>query len=254
MKFMIHTATMVSALALGIVGAQAADLTYEPAPVVEAPAAFNWTGFYIGVHGGAAVGDFKYPVSASLYDGEESYANIGGELKQDASGGFGGVQVGYNWQFNPNWVLGVEADIAASSYQGKVSGNINAPGGSLNFEAGSEVEWFGTVRGRIGYAMDNVLLYGTGGLAYGDVKSSVSGNISGLGGINESTSDTEYGWTIGGGLEYGITKNITFKTEYLYVDLGSKTLLDLNDGEGQFVKVDADTKFHTLKAGLNYKF
>lgn len=248
MKFMIHTATMVSALALGIVGAQAADLTYEPAPVVEAPAAFNWTGFYIGVHGGAAVGDFKYPVSASLGD-----TNIGGELKQDASGGFGGVQVGYNWQFNPNWVLGVEADIAASSYQGKISGNVGNNFGNINFEAGTEVEWFGTVRGRIGYAMDNVLLYGTGGLAYGDVKSSISGSLGGPG-INESTSDTEYGWTIGGGLEYGITKNITFKTEYLYVDLGSKTLLDINSGEGQFVKIDADTKFHTLKAGLNYKF
>jgi len=246
MKFMLHTATMVSVLALGVVAAQAADLTYEPAPVVEAPAAFNWTGFYIGVHGGAAVGDFKYPLSISEIDGP---GNFGAELKQDASGGFGGAQIGYNWQFNPNWVVGAEADIAASSYQGKISFN----GGGANVEAGSEVEWFGTVRGRIGYAMDNVLLYGTGGLAYGDVKSSITGSLGGPG-IDLSSSDTEYGWTIGGGLEYGITKNITFKTEYLYVDLGSRTIIDTPINETANFKLDADTKFHTLKAGLNYKF
>jgi outer membrane immunogenic protein len=249
MKYVLRGATAVSILALGMVGAQAADLTYEPAPVVEAPAAFNWTGFYIGVHGGAAVGDFKYPVSLTSGD-----FGLGGDFEQDASGGFGGAQIGYNWQFNQNWVVGVEADLAASSYQGKISGNLGNGGGSVNFEAGSEVEWFGTVRGRLGYALDNVLLYGTGGFAYGDVKSSVTGSISGLGGIDESVSDTEYGWTIGAGLEYGITKNITFKTEYLYVDLGSKTLLDISPADDVRLAVDADTKFHTLKAGLNYKF
>ncbi|WP_336799442.1 outer membrane protein [Kaistia sp. MMO-174] len=245
MKFVVRSITMVSVLALGVVAAHAADLTEEPVPV--APAVFNWNGFYVGVHAGAAVGDFKYPFDAYL-GGDFT---INGELKQSASGAFGGAQIGYNWQFNPNWVLGVEADIAASSYEGKVSADVNAGNFSANLSAGTEVEWFGTVRGRIGYAMDNVLLYGTGGFAYGDVKSSISGNI--IGNIDESTSDTEYGWTIGAGLEYGITQNITFKTEYLYVDLGSQTLLDLNDGDF-YAHIDSETKFHTLKAGLNYKF
>jgi len=242
MKFVVRSITMASVLALGVVAAQAADLTYEPAPVA-APTVFNWNGFYVGVHGGAAVGDFKYPFSANITEG----FNINGEAKQDASGGFGGAQIGYNWQFNPNWVLGVEADIAASSYEGQVSVNVNG----YNVEAGTKVDWFGTVRGRIGYAIDNVLLYGTGGFAYGDVKSSISGNI--IGNFDASKSDTEYGWTIGAGLEYGITQNITFKTEYLYVDLGSQTLFDYNNGE-QSAHIDSDTKFHTLKAGLNYKF
>jgi len=244
MKFAIRSLTVASILAMGGVAAHAADLTYEPAPVAAAPEVFNWTGFYVGVHGGVAAGDFKYPLSINSGDFSTS-----GELKQDASGGFGGAQVGYNWQFNPNWVVGVEADIAAASYEGKISGDI----AGASFSAGSEVEWFGTVRGRIGYALDNLLLYGTGGFAYGDVKSEISANLGG-GGFNASKSDTQYGWTAGAGFEYGITKNITLKTEYLYVDLGSQTLLDLPINDTANLKMDADTHFHTLKAGLNYKF
>jgi outer membrane immunogenic protein len=245
MKFAIRSLTVASILAMGGVAAHAADLTYEPAPVAAAPEVFNWTGFYVGVHGGVAAGDFKYPLSIN----SEEFGTSG-ELKQDASGGFGGAQIGYNWQFNPNWVVGVEADIAAASYEGKISGNI----AGASFSAGSEVEWFGTVRGRIGYALDNLLLYGTGGFAYGDVKSEISANIPNTPGFNASTSDTQYGWTAGAGFEYGITKNITLKTEYLYVDLGSQTLLDLPVSETANLKMDADTHFHTLKAGLNYKF
>jgi outer membrane immunogenic protein len=248
MTFVLRSMSMASVLALGVGAAQAADLTYAPAPVMDAPAAFNWTGFYVGVHGGVAAGDFKYPVGLGLPDGNDGQFTVNGELSQDASGGFGGAQIGYNWQFNPNWVIGIEADIAASSYQGKVSGSIDGFG---NVEAGSEVDWFGTVRARLGYAHDNLLLYGTGGLAYGKVKSSISGDI--LGSFEESTSETATGWTIGAGFEYGITQNITLKTEYLYVDLGSQTLLDVRDGEN-FINIQSDTRFHTLKAGLNYKF
>jgi outer membrane immunogenic protein len=254
MKFVLRSATMVSVLALGVVGAQAADLTYEPAPV-EAPAVFNWTGFYIGVHGGVAAGDFKYPGDVTVTDGNQVLSILNGELEQDGSGGFGGAQIGYNWQFNPNWVVGVEADIAGSSYEGKLNGNLGglALPGPVNFEAGSEVEWFGTVRARLGYAYDNLLLYGTGGLAYGSVKSSLSASFDGTSIVNESASNTQTGWTIGAGFEYGITKNITLKTEYLYVDLGSDTLIDENFGPFH-AGLDVETKFHTLKAGLNYKF
>ena len=248
MKFFVRSITAASVLALGIGAAQAADLTYEPAPVA-APEVFNWTGFYIGVHGGVAAGDFKYPFSANFFD----EFGFNGELEQDASGGFGGAQIGYNWQFNTNWVIGVEADIAASSYQGKVSGNVNSGGDFINAEAGSEVEWFGTVRARLGYAIDNLLLYGTGGLAYGDVKSSIDVSSSEFSPFSASVSDTSTGWTIGAGFEYGITKNITLKTEYLYVDLGSQDLFNYND-DGINVNVESETKFHTLKAGLNYKF
>lgn len=252
MKFVLRSATMASVLAMGVVAAQAADLSYEPAPVA-APEVFNWTGFYVGVHGGIAAGDFKYPGSITAEG--ESFSLLNGELEQDASGGFGGAQIGYNWQFNPNWVVGVEADIAASSYEGKLSGNLHSDIGpsDLNFDAGSSVDWFGTVRARLGYAHDNLLLYGTGGLAYGKVESTIAASFNGNSVINESVSNTQYGWTIGAGFEYGITKNITLKTEYLYVDLGSEQIISENF-QGLQAGLDVDTNFHTLKAGLNYKF
>ncbi|BCP53083.1 membrane protein [Kaistia sp. 32K] len=243
MKFMLRSATMASVLALGVVGAHAADLTYEPAPVV-APVAFNWTGFYIGVHGGIGGGGFDTTFTDP--------GNFSVGWSDNAFGAFGGAQVGYNYQFSPNWVVGVEADIAAAGISAEHTADFNY-GVSTNQEA--KVDWFGTLRGRIGYAWDNLLIYGTGGAAYGDVESSSSytDNVLGFTDSN-SFSDTRWGWTAGAGVEYGITKNITLKTEYLYVDLGSIHTNSLNGFQGIVGDNDADIKFHTVKLGLNYKF
>jgi outer membrane immunogenic protein len=243
MKFVLRTATMASVLALGVAGAQAADLTYEPAPVVEAPAAFNWTGFYIGVHGGVGGGDIDTSFSI---DGDP-YSNY----SDNAFGAFGGAQIGYNWQFSPNWVAGVEADIAYSGIEADNTWGL-ASGESWNLK--TSIDWFGTLRGRVGYAWDNLLVYGTGGAAYGDVEVATNYSEPGLS-EGSSFSDTRWGWTVGAGVEYGITQNITLKTEYLYVDLGSINQGDvynaLEDETGHF---DTDVAFHTVKFGLNYKF
>jgi outer membrane immunogenic protein len=236
---MLRGMTTASVLALCVVGAQAADLLV--APVVEAPAAFNWTGFYIGVHGGIGGGDF-----------DTSFVNDAGDYAIDwsnnAFGGFGGVQVGYNYQFAPNWVAGVEADLAASG----ISASHDERQGSFNYGLETKIDWFGTLRGRIGYAWDNVLVYGTGGAAYGDIKAKAYKSDEPDNGFE--VSDTQWGWTAGAGVEYGITPNVTLKAEYLYVDLGSidfdgyNVLPELNG------HTSADAAFHTLKAGLNYKF
>lgn len=237
MKFMLRSATMVSVLALGVVGAHAADLTYEPVPV--APAPFNWTGFYIGVHGG---------VGGANVDSNFSNPDFSANWSDTAFGAFGGAQIGYNYQFAPNWVVGAETDIAASGI--KASFDYNEPGFDQSIEA--KVDWFGTIRGRLGYAWDELLLYGTGGAAYGNLKAKA--HFSDAPDLDFDVSDTQWGWTIGAGVEYAITPNITLKTEYLYVDLGS---VDLN---GYNVVVDAvgdtsvDAAFHTVKFGLNYKF
>jgi outer membrane immunogenic protein len=249
MKFLIRSATMASVLALGAFGANAADLTVEPAPIAPVAEAFNWTGFYVGVHGGIGAGDFDHHLSISEVGGP-GYEDIG-TVTTDAGGGFGGAQVGYNYEFSNHVVLGAEADIAAAAIDGKVSfdGSDFIP---VNIEAGTSVDWFGTVRARLGYAFDNVLVYGTGGFAYGDVKTTLNGNLDGQG-FDYSYSDTQTGWTVGAGVEYGITKNITLKAEYLYVDLGSSTITEQVSEDTNF-NVDVDTAFHTLKAGLNYKF
>jgi outer membrane immunogenic protein len=150
----ISALASASLLALGVVGAQAADLTYEPAPapVVEAaPAAFNWTGFYLGVHAGAAITDFDY-----------SSPFVAGTASDDNTGFLGGVQAGYNWQFD-NIVIGAQTDFAYTS--AKIS-----DGGFEN-----KLEWLGSTTARVGYAFDNLLVYGKGGVAYGSSK-----NITGL--------------------------------------------------------------------------
>jgi outer membrane immunogenic protein len=256
-------ATVFLGALLPVSGAYAADLSYpvKAPPVVVIPV-FSWTGFYLGANVGYGGDKFNYPFDASREIEDREVFALDGEFKLSSSGFFGGGQIGYNYQFDNSWVIGVEADFQWSGIEGELSGdaslNINENFvGSADFSAGSEVEWFGTIRGRLGYAWDKVFLYGTGGAAYGKVKSHYSINIDPAQGEgfdrSESVSDTQWGWTVGAGLEYAITNNWTFKTEYLYVDLGSQDLVDFSQ-DGFNANLDVETKFHTIKAGLNYKF
>jgi outer membrane immunogenic protein len=243
-KLLISTAI----LALGAGEALAADL-YTPPPVeavVYEEPAFNWTGFYAGVHGGLAGGDFDYGLSAD--DSIFGPFDIGASL--DSSGFFAGGQVGFNWQAG-QWVFGAEADIAWADIEGDLEIDIDDLGSA---EAGSAVNWFGTGRLRLGFLpTQRLLVYGTGGVAYGDVESYLDvQDDNGNDVFNISTSDTQIGWTIGGGFEYAVTNNITLKTEYLYVDLGDQTLFQDDVGFADNLNIDADTKFHTIKAGLNF--
>jgi outer membrane immunogenic protein len=251
MQRLLRSATVLSAV-LGATAVQAADLTYEPAPVIEAPAAFNWTGFYIGVHGGIGGGDSDAQIR--IYEDQliasRAVSPFGVDFSDNAFGFFGGAQAGYNYQFATNWVAGVEADFAASGIKADHT-QAFPDGSSVNRKA--EIDWFGTIRGRLGYAWDNVLFYGTGGAAYGKINVSGYGFEPSDGDGGYSQSQIKWGWTVGAGVEYGITPNVTLKTEYLYVDLGTATFDDVrfSDYEAQG---KVDTAFHTLKFGLNYKF
>ncbi|MFD2030395.1 outer membrane protein [Ancylobacter dichloromethanicus] len=155
-----------------------------------------------------------------------------------------------------NVVLGIEADFNFGALEDKLSYTA-ADGGDPTFQdfgsITSKIEAFGTVRGRVGYAMDRFLPYFTGGLAWANVKvdenwtSYVDGAyIPGLSGT-ASRSETLWGWTIGGGVEYAVTDNWTVKAEYLYADLG-----DINWDGAANTKIDMTMQ--TLKAGVNYKF
>jgi outer membrane immunogenic protein len=212
----ISALASASLLALGVT-AQAADLTYEPAPVVEAaPAAFNWTGFYLGVHAGAAIVDAD--------------VNFGGTTFSDDSTGFiGGVQAGYNWQID-NIVIGAQTDFAYTS--AKLSDDL------INAEA--KLEWLGSTTARLGYAFDNLLVYGKGGVAYGQSK------LEAFDVVNFDDSKWHVGWTAGVGAEYAFTQNITGLLEYNYVDLGSEDYFDN--------AVSTDLTSHVVKVGVNYKF
>ena len=187
--------------------AVAADLPRAPAPYYSrpAPAVYNWGGFYAGANVGYEWGDTtNNPTSPS--------------------GVFGGFQGGYNWQ-NGQFVFGLETDIQASG-----ADDTFAPWKFSN-------PWFGTFRGRAGWAFSNVLVYGTLGLAYGDLK----GQAAGL-----TETRTEVGWTGGLGVEYGFAPNWSAKAEYLYMDLGDRgfTITGLNNG----------LQANVFRIGVNYHF
>ena len=155
---------------------------------------YNWTGAYIGINGGGGWGrsDYSAPFPTGSFN---------------TSGGLVGGTLGYNWQMG-QLVFGVEGDIDWSNIRG------STPCAGTTCETRND--WLGTARGRLGYAFGRFLPYVTGGAAFGNVKT----NIAGIG----SASDTKAGWTLGGGLEYGLAGPWSIKAEYLYVDLGHNSV------------------------------
>ncbi|MGU3575965.1 outer membrane protein [Brucellaceae bacterium C25G] len=238
-----------SAAMFFVSGAQAADAVVYTEPVPVVVDTFSWTGGYIGVNAGYAGGKFKHPYSIS----ETEYlpfpgtitTTTDGSLNVTSSGFVGGVQAGYNWEFDNNVVFGIEADFQGTNLKGEVKLSSD----DLTIKAGTKVNWYGTLRARLGYTpVERFLVYGTGGLAYGKVKSYY--DIEGFG---ESKSKTKAGWTIGAGVEYAFTNNWALKSEYLYTDLGKTTLVNYSDDLfGATLK--NKVSFHTVRVGLNYKF
>lgn len=241
----------------------AADVVGNEPPVPEASIpVFSWTGGYIGLNAGGGFGTFDHPFSVVDPTTTPATQLLGGSLDITAGGFIGGVQAGYNWQ-SGQVVYGVEADFQGSTVKAedKLDLNVGGVGGvDLSGKAGTKVDWFGTVRARIGYAAsDRFMVYGTGGLAYGHVKSYINGDITSggalVGSIDESKSKTKAGWTIGAGAEYAITNNWTLKSEYLYTDLGKTTLYQGDIfGAGVDASLKNDVAFHTVRIGVNYKF
>jgi outer membrane immunogenic protein len=219
---------IVAATALLATGAFAADLpvkTYTKAPVYVEPV-FNWTGFYVGGNIGYSWG--RADTTESLSDVRTGVVLDTGTSRNNANGVIGGGQFGYNWQMS-NWVAGIEADIQGSAERGSssllCSGCGDGPS-DITSALTQKLNWFGTVRGRAGVLVTpTVLLYGTGGLAYGEVDT--GGSITGPTVLGPATvvlpnlNSTQVGWTAGAGIEGRIGGNWTAKLEYLYMDLGT---------------------------------
>jgi len=193
----------------------AADMALKAPP--PAPA-YNWTGFYAGLNIGYGWGNsnttvnFLDPSGFVLFSATNSF---------DMSGVIGGGQIGYNWQ-SGNWVPGLEADFQGSGIRG--TGTFVCPAGVCSVTGlpvtetlTEKLQWFGTARGRLGYTVTpTVLLYATGGLAYGEI--ATSGVIADPTYLSNNT--LKAGWTAGGGIEDGVGGNWTVKLEYLFMDLG----------------------------------
>ena len=208
----------------------------------------------MGVNVGESFGDARHPYSVDIGSG------YNGSLDFRSDGFLGGVQAGYNWQSGP-MIFGIEVDFQGANIDGHNDIGIGSDGnvGGFGPDLGTGIEWFGTVRGRIGAAAtDRMMVYGTGGFAYGHYKSAASysydfgGPFSGSGSVSKSGTST--GWAIGAGTEYAVTDHVTFKGEYLYTDLGKDTLYSDDLGGIADATVRNDVAFHTFRIGLNYKF
>ena len=250
MRRLLLASTIISAALAG--SALAADLPMRaPAPAPYATPIFTWTGFYVGVNGGYAGDRYNYGLNGA-YGGEEP-TYINGNAHISSSGFVGGGQIGYNFQLASPIVLGIEADIQASGIKGEVGLDGGISGGpGLSASVGSKTTYFGTVRGRLGWAaFDRMMIYATGGFAYGQTKSYYDFNIGDD--YSGSKSNSHGGWTVGGGMEYAILPNWSIKAEYLYVDLGKKSLLDYS-GDGYAFNLSEKTRFNVVRAGINYRF
>ncbi len=243
-------------------------LTCTPAISADA-GTYNWTGFYGGLNMGGVKNDSKYTVSPSgdfLTPADALHDPALNPLRTDSgdldSGAFTiGGQIGYNYQFGC-FVFGLEMDFNYSDMDESrpVDRKLVSPlNGSFIYTVSQKIDYFGTFRGRLGFTpADRLLVFGTGGLAYGHVSShSDILFTSGTDGYLGSSSGIRTGWAAGAGGEYALTKCLTIKLEYLYIDLGSK---DYTYGQqfqqfaGFTYTTQLDTAEHVIRVGLNYKF
>jgi len=231
---------------------QAADMPVK-APRLAAPAAFNWSGFYIGGHVGGAWGtvESEIPLGYGGYAFPVSSHTINGFLA--------GGQVGINWQLNSWLVLGVEGQFSWTDMKG------SAPCVVL-LKCTTEVNWLGSVAGRVGYTFDRTMLYVKGGIAFADSDYSAS-----FGPFSATASDTRTGVMFGAGIEHAFLRNWSAKLEYNYMDFdtdtfnftskggGCKDVLSISKvssdciGSGS-IKADVTQRIHLVKFGLNYRF
>jgi outer membrane immunogenic protein len=225
----------VIALVLGPTAVSAADLPMKARPI-PIPI-YDWTGFYIGVAGGGSLGSTTHIDAAT---------GLGDTLGYNVRGGLVGGTLGYNWQVS-GFVFGFEGD---ASWVGEYGSHLDDGFvGNPAVTSFTKETWVATARGRAGYAVDNLLFYGTGGYAAAGVEAGVKD--SGTNAVLASATSTRSGWTAGGGLEWGFAPNWSAKFEYLYMKFDSVAFNTLA-GEGPRSSVPLDD--NVVRAGINYRF
>lgn len=225
----VASACMISA-------AQAAD-------VIEELAAYDWTGFYVGAQAGYGWGDTDF-----------HYEPFDTSVEMEFDGFVGGVTAGYNAQ-RGSLVVGVEADVSYSDFSKDVERPLVfgaqpcvTPGEGCSLD----IDWFGTARVRFGFAMDTVMPFVTGGIAFGDVEAHFD-----TGACDCEIDETAFGWTVGGGIEWAFAENWSAKAEYLYVNLGEPDTEALNTGPFPPPASNVSTSdfdFSVVRVGVNYRF
>ncbi len=265
-------------LAMSVLNASAADINRRPVltkapPVQPAPVSpvYNWTGFYLGgnVGYGWSHSDYTNDITATLNGIQRSVTNSG---SMNGQGALGGGQIGFNYQFLGNWVAGIEADIDAAHIASSTSACFTGVGPLTSAVCGTrdtDIKDFGTVRGRLGYAFNNWLVYGTGGWAWGHGNNTTQ--ITCLGAQCPGTSAVPVaspgpasvdvnpsGWAAGGGLEWAFLPNWTLRAEYLHLQFDGLT--EDRSIQGSVLPVFITTHVSSnvgvdlVRVGVNYLF
>ena len=260
-RFSVALTTVVTMIVALAPLASAADLPMS-APVVTA---YNWNGFYVGGNIGYSWGSGDSWYNDPGFSGLVPTPIFG---SQNMNGVIGGGQIGYNWQYQDNWVFGVEADFQGSDQKG--SSSISNPFSvflddnnlptvfSINQTFEAKILWFGTVRARAGLLIDPTLLaYLTGGLAYGRIN--IAGTITDTSVPTTwsfGSTPTNFGWTLGGGIEGAIPSTVdwTWKVEYLYIDLGSVSGTGFDPDFLSTFNWNTKVTDNIVRVGVNYRF
>ncbi len=235
--------------------ARGADLpTARPAPVLNP----LWSGFYVGANAGYGWGESSSINAIETLIGAPFFAGNFGTTAPD--GFFGGVQAGYNFRTN-NLVLGLEADIQAASIRDRSGATTPYffPGSTMTLSVAQRLDWLSTVRARAGYTWDNLLIYGTGGFAFGNVRQALVMTDTMDFSAAASRSSNRSGYVLGAGVEYAITANWSAKLEYQYINLGTSRIgasevFTGNRPSPFAISSPLATRLHTARLGINYRF
>jgi outer membrane immunogenic protein len=232
------------ALAASVSSLAAADMPLRQAPP-PFQSAFSWNGLYLGANVGGGWSNTTNNFSTAAFP---AFASVDNHL----AGAIAGGQVGFNWQQGP-YVFGLEADLQWSGMRGGLDAPC-PPGlcAGLAASFNQRMPWFGTIRGRIGYAQTGWLLYATGGYAYARLETHAFASAGGLS-ADIHNNENRSGWTVGGGIEVAFTQNWSGKVEYLYMNFGSRDQAFALTG----LPVVTDSLHlysNIVRAGVNYRF
>jgi outer membrane immunogenic protein len=229
--------------------AEAADVGR---PVFKGPVAapvllYNWTGVYFGVHAGYGWAEKDWTQTASSFGLPLDASTV------SADGFLAGAQIGFNWQMG-QWVWGLEGQWSWTDTDGCGGHGPNFPA----YASCSEIDWYATIALRLGFAWNNILLYGKGGVAFADETHHITFNFPPPTVDTNRVSDTRTGWMVGAGIEVGFWQNWSAKIEYNYMDFGSEnyafTYIPGGSVPGLVENWDVDQRVHVVKFGINYRF
>jgi outer membrane immunogenic protein len=236
-------------IALPLSGASAADMPTKAPPLTPPAPTWSWQGIYLGLNGGGSNGTTDWQYFSAL---PATAGTPIGTADHTFKGGLYGATAGYNWQWSPYIVTGIEGDID----MGPLDGNTGCPIAiAAGFSCQTHITNIGTFRGRIGLAFDRVLIYGTGGLAFADVTIRTA-NLAGVGQLPSGnaingTSDERAGWAAGAGIEFFVLSSVSLKAEWIHYDL-STTTYEVDNPATQYVQAREFGDIY--KAGVNWHF